>query len=637
MDFFSREEHARGLTRRLILLFALALAAIVGAVDVLALLVLQLHRHMHVADQTQASMRGPLVLTTVIVLGGILLASAYRMFSLSAGGRAVAEAVGAQRVLKDTADPRLRRLRNVVEEMALAAGIAAPAVYVLPGESAINAFAAGFAHGDAALCVTQGCLERLDRDELQGVVAHEFSHVLNGDMRLSIWIMGLLFGIHALAVCGEWMTPDPDEDDRFYSGSRFTLFIGPILLAIGSIGYFFGQLIQAAVARSRESLADASAVQFTRQAVGLAGALKKTATYGARLGVGNRREIAHMLFNPSESLHPLMATHPPLIKRIRELEPSFSEHDLEQFELAAEHIDDDAADESTARRNIHRDDIHDWRADAPDTAEQQDDSSAGAQGPSLSPIRQEAPGPQRIPDALLAAVRQPESAIALALALAPPLSPVAVERRRRAVASAFGDDMLRGVEAVSADARALPASLRLPLTQLTVHALAQLPEGRRQTLLDTLDEWFRLGSPGDFGQFVACLLLRARLRAVKPAVGTEKLFACRDSFALVVAVVASRGSHDEAEARRTWLLATQQALLGEPIAWKPLPTFWQVPFEQALNRLNALTPAAKELVVQSLLCAVQADRVVSAEESELLHAVCAWLDCPAPKLAPAAG
>ena len=202
---------------------------------------------------------------------------------------------------------QLRRLRNVIEEVAIAAGVPVPDIYLMADEPGINAFAAGYSPSDAAICVTQGCLDNLSRDELQGVIAHEFSHVLNGDMRLNIRLMGLLFGILVLAIVGRrviWF--GGGRSSRRDGGGGQVWMIGLALIVVGYIGYFFARLIQAAVARSRESLADASAVQFTRQTDGIAGALKKIAilSEGSELQVANKQEVAHMLFGEAGSSMP---------------------------------------------------------------------------------------------------------------------------------------------------------------------------------------------------------------------------------------------------------------------------------------------------------------------------------------------
>ncbi|WP_227978195.1 M48 family metallopeptidase [Arenimonas daejeonensis] len=271
-----------------------------------------------------------MVLASLVSLGIIGVASLYRISSLRAGGAAVARQMGGTPVPEDTHDFHYRRLRNVVEEIAIASGVPVPQIFVLEEEAGINAFAAGYATSDAAVAVTRGALDRLNRDELQGVIAHEFSHVLNGDMRLNIRLMGMLFGILALAIIGRKVL----QHGRGNSKDAAPVMLAALgLLVIGYVGMFFGRLIKAGVSRQREFLADSSAVQFTRQTAGLAGALKKIGGLqeGSKLASRDTEEVAHMLFGDGVGYSSLFATHPPLLARIQALEPAFKPQAFEDL------------------------------------------------------------------------------------------------------------------------------------------------------------------------------------------------------------------------------------------------------------------------------------------------------------------
>src|SRR5690606_28679995 len=318
MNFFERQIQVRKASGRLVFLFVVAVIGIVAVID-LAMWGLLLR-------EMPADQMVPVLLTiTIVVLIIIACASLFRLASLKKGGGGkVARSLGGVYVPEDTNDPQLRRLRNVVEEIAIASGTPVPELYVLPHEPGINAFAAGWSPADAAVAVTRGCLERLNRDELEGVIAHEFSHVVNGDMRLSIRLMGVLFGILGLAVVGRVLLHTRGERNPLP-------LVGLVLLAAGSIGLFCGKLIKSAVSRQREYLADASAVQFTRQTEGLAGALKKIGGLpdGAHLSSGKKDDVSHMLFSEGSKFASLFATHPPLVERIRALQPNFDPRELE--------------------------------------------------------------------------------------------------------------------------------------------------------------------------------------------------------------------------------------------------------------------------------------------------------------------
>jgi Zn-dependent protease with chaperone function len=647
MDFFAEQARVRSSTRVLVLLFAAAVLAIVAAVDMVVVLVFGYPRHfirLFASSQTLHHTPSLLTISTIAVLALIAGCAWYRINSLSAGGKAVAEDVGGEPVPPDTQDPRLRQLRNVIEEVAIASGTPVPDIYFLPNEPGINAFAAGYSASDAAICVTQGCLDHLTRDELQGVIAHEFSHVLNGDMRLNIRLMGLLFGIMALSVIGRQLAWSGTsyggryDDDRGRGGGYM---FGFLLLIIGSIGHFFGRLIQAAVARSREALADASAVQFTRQTRGIAGALKKIAVLeeGSQLQVANRHEVAHMMFGDVDDFNAWFATHPPLLTRIRTLEPWFRERELAQFEaqmhasLQAEPSAGTSNDNCASTRVLPP---LEWPGQAGATVlAAQPVVASPPVAPKDKALQHAATLQQGIPAHLDEAARQPESALTLALALAMSEHDDLQAKQKRIIANAFGDDVQSAASKLAVDKVSVPATSRLPLVALAFPALKQLPRGRLQTLLETLDAVVSVDPLVGLEDYCLVRLLRMHLlEALKPRQapidGQKKLPACRDSVALVCAVVATYGANDDGAARRAWLLAMNQAFPGMTANWQTLPLDWQTPFDRALDDLDGLMAAAKDIVIQSLLAAVRADGVVTPTETELLRVICAGLHCPVP-------
>ncbi|CAM5238535.1 M48 family metallopeptidase [Rhodanobacter lindaniclasticus] len=634
MDFFAQQARVRGSSRRLVILFVLAVIAIVVAID--AVVWFALGRH-PAPGEPAASNLNLLLGTSVVVLAGIGFSSLFRIMSLSGGGKNVAESMGAVVVPPDTTDPALRRLRNVIEEVAIAAGVPVPDIYLMADEPGINAFAAGYSASDAAVCVTQGCLDHLSRDELQGVIAHEFSHVLNGDMRLNIRLMGLLFGILVLTIVGRrviWF--GGGRSSRRDGGGGQVWMIGLALIVVGYIGYFFGRLIQAAVARSRESLADASAVQFTRQTDGIAGALKKIAilSEGSQLQAANKQEVAHMLFGEAGSFNALFATHPPLLERIRALEPGFKEADLARMVAEMQRA---AASPPAARTNGPAATSGVPGMPGLPLPSVLTGVLAGGIATAAPAFQRAAAVQQAMPVGLAEAVQQPESALAVMLALALSLEAELQPAQRRIVADAFGDDVARAVDAQAAALTTLTPIARLPLVSLAFPALKQLPDGRQQTLLRALDDLVRVDGRVDINEYCLARLLRIHLQEARaprraPVDGVKKLPAARDSVILVCTIVAAAGCSDEAGARRAWLLAMQQAFPGEAIAWSPPPAAWQTPFERALDELDGLSPMAKELVIQALLRAIHADGQVSVEEAELLRVICAGLHCPVPAM-----
>ena len=267
MDFFAQQDKARKKTKLLVFYFAIAVAALIVAVYFASLVIFagaQAHYHRY-GEQPQFALWNPQLFLGVAVgvLAVILIGSGYKTMALAQGGSVVSEMMGGRLVNPNTNDPDERKLINVVEEMAIASGVPVPQVYVMDEENGINAFAAGHQPGDATITVTRGCMKILSRDELQGVIGHEFSHILNGDMRLNLRLMGIIFGILCLAIIGRVLLQTARGGGRGRGQNPLPL-LGLLLLVIGYIGVFFGRLIQAAVSRQREFLADASSVQFTR-------------------------------------------------------------------------------------------------------------------------------------------------------------------------------------------------------------------------------------------------------------------------------------------------------------------------------------------------------------------------------------
>lgn len=322
MDFFEAQDEARKKTKWLVLWFVLAVIGVVVAVDLLAIALYDGPNQIYI------------VITASVLTGGIMLAaSGYKTTQLSAGGSVVAEDLGGRLVVPGSADFEEKRLLNIVSEMALASGMPVPQVYLLDHEEGINAFAAGTEPSNAVIGVTRGCLQRLSREELSGVIAHEFSHIINGDMRLNMRLMGLVFGLVVLSIIGREMLQllryqggSSRRNNKEGGNAMLVLFLlGLGLLVIGGLGSFFGRLIQAAVSRQREFLADASSVQFTRNPDGIVGALKKIggSEIGSKIRAPKAVEASHMFFSNGGMFNFFLMTHPPLDVRIRAVQKNW--------------------------------------------------------------------------------------------------------------------------------------------------------------------------------------------------------------------------------------------------------------------------------------------------------------------------
>ncbi|MDP3244991.1 MAG: M48 family metallopeptidase, partial [bacterium] len=351
MDFFANQEKARKHTKVLVIYFVIAVLCIIASVYLASLLIFYgVHaKQPPGVPPPELVLWDPQLFLYVVLgtLGVVIIGSLYKTAALAKGGSAVAESLGGRLLNPNTTHPDERKLRNVIEEMAIAAGVPVPKIYVLDEEKGINAFAAGHAPGDAAIGVTRGCMTLLNRDELQGVIGHEFSHILNGDMRLNLRIMGVIFGILCLAVIGRVLIYSRGGRDR-----NPLMLLGLALIVIGAIGVFFGRLIQAALSRQREFLADASSVQFTRNPAGLSGALQKIGGAGSKVESAHAGEASHMFFGNGMGKPFLgaLATHPPLDERIRAIDPVWDG----RFRTAAVSADETESSRTAAKPTSSR-------------------------------------------------------------------------------------------------------------------------------------------------------------------------------------------------------------------------------------------------------------------------------------------
>jgi len=335
LNFYQAQDDARRSTWRLIALFVAAVLSLIVMTNLLvAVVYVWTGNHAMPTSISTATLLAQLpteywLTISVGVVAIVALASLFKFASLRGGGRSVAEALGGRLISPADSDTGRRRLLNVVEEMAIASGIAVPPVYVID-EPSINAFAAGFSPDDAVIGVNQGTLDHLSRNELQGVIGHEFSHILNGDTRINLNLIATLHGILFIGLVGWGILRAMGRGRRSSSssGGAPVMALGFGLLIIGYAGSFFGNLIKAAVSRQREYLADAAAVQFTRNPDGIASALKKIGglSFGSAMSSSAAAEASHMFFGQCQALfmNRLLSTHPPLERRIRAVDPSWN-------------------------------------------------------------------------------------------------------------------------------------------------------------------------------------------------------------------------------------------------------------------------------------------------------------------------
>ena len=642
MNFFERQAGARRQSRRLVILFALAVLATVASVD----LVLMLAFGGLGRGESGGSTLGALLASTLVTLAVIGCASLFRTASLRTGGSAVASQLGAVLVPEDTTDFNLRRLRNVIEEIAIASGVPVPQVYVLEQESAINAFAAGYAPADAAITVTRGALDKLNRDELQGVIAHEFSHVLNGDMRLNIRLVGLLFGILVLAIIGRKILENARFSRGKNNGALFGVAFG--LVVVGYVGLFFGRLIKAGLSRQREHLADASAVQFTRQARGIAGALKKLAGLpeGSRLVSADAEEYSHMFFGEGLKLSRMMATHPPLLERIQLLEPAFKADALQDLSARWSMHPPVGLDEDAALGLAPAGEAGTPRALAGATAGLPAERAtvaitppsvvAQVATPRADDYRQAGAIHQAIPDVLQRAARHQSDVVPMLLGLlhAPP-GPVRDAQQyelRARTDHVLAEQALDYAERL-AD---LHPALRLPLASLAFPTLRRRPRPELNQFLDLV--FALVHADGKIDLFEYCLgrLLRTQvIEALDPArawvPGRLRLVDASAPAVTLLTVLAQAGHDNPADAPRAFVAGLDRVFPRLSASYAP-PTDMLGALDAVLPVLDGLEPMGKELLIEGLVAAVSHDGRVSVAESELLRTVCAGLHVPLPPM-----
>ena len=619
MDFFTAQARSKRTTKLLIALFALATLAVVGSVTAITALVLMLYRRnaaVYSGDLRPALDDWPLLAAVAVAtLLLIALASLYRIARLAQGGGAVARQLGATEVSTDTKDRLRRRLVNVVEEMAIASGVPAPEVFVLEREGGINAFAAGFSPSDAAVAVTRGALEQLDRSELQGVIGHEFSHILNGDMRLNMRLIGVLYGILVLSLVGRSVLragryARVGGSSRNGGGVAVAIILGLALAIIGAVGVFFGRLIKAAVSRQREFLADASAVQFTRDPSGLAGALKKIGGFSGNFTAADSEEVAHMLFaRGARAFRGLFATHPPLEERIRLLDASFEVPD--SVPSPAIPSGDDRVSALAA-------------AQAADRA-----GAVGAQELAFAAELRNG-----LPEELLANAHSMEGSVLLIFALVLDRDQQHREQQLGFLKRKLGEARARHCQRLAQTLDEAGPAARLPLLEIAFPRLKDRPEQQLEFVLDLSGELAALDDELKVFEFVVVRLLESYLRDggnIQSGRGKLADAELGEALKVLLTTVAAYGHEQDAaavEAAKRGL----SAINFSPGSTELKPRRRLERLDAALAQLNKLKLAERRRVLIALHACIGHDGKLTLTESELFRAVAAVLGCPLPPL-----
>ncbi len=649
MNFFEHQEKARKQSRWIILAFIGVTLLIVLAVDLIVLLAFASQNSLLTTEslgfaaafdpQIWRANANTLLGSSALTGGAIGLASLGKIASLRSGGGKVARDMGATIVTPDTRDPLRRRLYNVVEEIALASGTPVPEVYVMENEPGINAFAAGYTASDAAVAVTQGTLEKLDRAELQGVIAHEFSHIFNGDMRINIRMMGIIFGIMVIAILGR----------KFLHASRYRvsssrnnnggaiIAIGLALMVVGYIGLFFARWMKSALSRQREYLADASAVQFTRDPEGISGALKKIAAYSHSSYLKSEsEEVSHMLFGSGyRSL--MFSTHPPLEHRIARIEKGFKASDIELLakklkkQEIREHVQ---AQQATIEQEKKKD-------------ARSKDGFFDVEG-MFGDIGN--PNSERIAAAAMLAASLPSglSSSAHSLEWAPEVLFYCLldhddEIRRKQlliVVTQMGDISEKKIQHLLQTHGLVKVEQRLPILEMSFPTLKRRPVSDIERIQATVEQLANADRKIDSFEFLLTrlikqYLLEAHIPNKTRLHGKKKI---KDSAAELATVLSILAAHGQERSTAQGLQLAQKAFReGMAVAGVnhlnlSFKEHWQSDLDKAIQVLDELTAKDKSTVVAALVRTVLDDKQVVTAEHEMLRVICALIHVPIPLL-----
>ncbi|RUO23994.1 hypothetical protein CWE09_12665 [Aliidiomarina minuta] len=607
MNFFHHQDIARRNTRLLGILFTLAVILLVSAVAILVAV------FAGGLEQTQQAPGAPapewrLHWDIVIASAGVALsvvgfAVLYKWMVLRPGGKVVAEHLGGRRLSPDSTDPLERKVLNVVEEMAIAANMPVPPVYLLDKEPAINAFAAGYSPRDAVIGITRGGAEKLTRAQLQGVVAHEIAHILNGDMRLNIRIIAILNGILFISHAGYLLLRFGALRGGRSNGKNAALpLLGLGLLIVGAIGVLFGNIIKAAVSRQREYLADASAAQFTREPEALAGALQQigVAQKGSKVESPNADEAAHLFFGQAVGkFMSVMATHPPLQDRIKRLTP---------------HWDGKYKANPEAKPDL-------------DTKAQEQSQEQFARR--LTALVAALP----IPQDLIEDARNPDHARALIFALLLSDNTETRASQLQLLRERQSEALVADVEAHIESVKALPMEDQLPLTELTMPALKMMDSRAASAFLNTMQQVIDVDAQVTLYEWclyeVVSRYLQGEHNRRQQSTGGVKKNRMQDAQ-LSLSVLARYGHEEQETAEKAFKAGADKFSTQLNYLDQEQLNFAQL--SDALSRIDQWRALEKERIVDAWLACAGYDHSISPIERKLLFTLCSCIGEPLPEL-----
>ncbi|MCH2113605.1 MAG: M48 family metallopeptidase [Pirellulales bacterium] len=635
-DFYERQSQAHRSTKWLVWFFLLAVVSIVGLVFFVTATATNAICETYDAGnlrRTDPEARWAIAmsasLATLVLIGG---GSVYKIRQLRGGGTSVAENIGGRRVMPNTTDLVERRLVNVVEEMALASGLPVPPIYLLADEEGINAFAAGYSPSDAVVAVTRGTAEQLSRDQLQGVVAHEFSHILNGDMRLNIRLIGVLHGILLMGLLGRVLFRIAGHSGRSRSRNDIAMIfvlVGLLLIVLGLVGTLMGNIIKASVSRQREYLADASAVQFTRNPHGIAGALKRigAAVFGSRLQHSNAAEISHMYLSQGvwEGFTGLMATHPPLGKRILALEPRW---DGKFPALPATPAALTEISQASSLAGDTQIDPH-----VPFAALKNAGEQVGHPTEIHSTYARQLV--EEIPEEVIAAVHEPYGSRAVVFSLLLDRDDEIRGRQMKRLRELTTPDIVALTDRLTPTIDQLDTRLRLPLVDMAMPALRSMVRPQYVEFSQAFQEMVRADDRLSLFEWMLHRVLLRNLqpqfeKTAAPHIAYYGLHRLAAPCTVLLSTLAHAGNTLK-EAESAFAEATKH-LPEVDLHLSPSTKCSLAKLDHALAQLAAVATKHRQRLIDACAAAICADRKVKVREVELLRGISDMLNCPMPPL-----
>ncbi len=627
MDFFDLQDAARRRTNILVVYYVLAVFAI--AISVYLVLVAIFNRQSF-GFYWDLRLFITVVLSTLAVVGvGTLI----RGLQLKQGGQVVAEMLGGSLVDSSSKDISMKRLVNVVEEMALASGTPVPPVYILENEAGINAFAAGFSTGDAVIGVTRGCLDNLNREQLQGVIAHEFSHIINGDMRLNIRLMSVLAGILSIATIGYILLRTAAFSSHRYrrresrGGREALLFImlGIALIVVGYVGVFFAKVIKSAVSRQREYLADASAVQFTRNPQGLAGALKVIGglTSGSKMVSEHAEEASHLFFASGvKSLFSnIMSTHPNLTNRIKVLDPHFNGQ-FDEVQSTVKMVEEGASS------SLVSGDVK--------LATDSEIVVRSIGSPSSDHVHYASNILQNIPDDVIRAAHEPFSARSVIYCLLLDKNEVVRQRQLDYLKRHCDHGTYSETLNVAKTVELLATELRLPIVEIAISTLRQLSQDQYSAFREHINYMIEADSHINLFEYTLHHVVRRHLDYAfsdknANVKSIRSLVTVRAECNVLLSALVQAGHSTESE-RPIVFQAGIENLFGDADSAQYVPEVSLAAVDEALDVLVAVLPKMKRSIVKACVACIVYDQYITVSEAELLRAVADSLGCPIPPI-----